>query len=477
MKQIFSWQFTKCIVSMLFFQLVFFHQILLAFDGKGHVAVEDKAYCLLNETEQGRKIIEFLENKGILYKDPYCHTNFPDLSLPRQFAQDRQLYHFMASNKAVLKACKAEGLDERQKILMMEALPPCYEGMYVFFRETLINSPGSKQAGRGIYVLMHLVADSYSSEHVTRAEETEEIITVKGWQLSRFGWPAEAKEILPDSTLALLHKKCDAKGDASWNVGNDICKLSKIGMRAATALKDLLVMVFNSMQPGADREQLYNEFIQIHFRPKGSKAAGVNFIFSSGKQIQYNYETEFKTKEKDLIYRVDGNPKYSLMAILETGEPKNTLGAYGLEFGVYITPTEADNSHALTKQIPVSFGASVTELPQLAKNSTFLKALKVQGFASASLYLPIVPFSLEPRIGLAALPFNSKTYFSVPLGAEFVLNICDGISFDGYRTIFRVALGYEHDFADAMPARNSFYLKMGFCTWQARFVTKKDVSK
>jgi hypothetical protein len=56
----------------------------------------------------------------------------------------------------------------QQRRLLVEVVPDCMEMMYLFFQETLRDSAEASKAGRGICVLMHAVADSYSQEHTPR---------------------------------------------------------------------------------------------------------------------------------------------------------------------------------------------------------------------------------------------------------------------------------------------------------------------
>ena len=89
----------------IFIFIGFFNSIhLFAFDSDGHKAIEKKAYELLRSYSgsgnipDGITIISDLQKRShILFDDNLeTHSNYPDLSLERQFAQNRQMYHFMA---------------------------------------------------------------------------------------------------------------------------------------------------------------------------------------------------------------------------------------------------------------------------------------------------------------------------------------------------------------------------------------------
>lgn len=453
-----------------------FCQSLLAFDSNGHNAIEMQAYFLLKNSPNGEQVLDFLRKRGILYDDLICHSSFPDFSLARQFQQNKQMYHFMASNSAVLNACNEQTKALRQKKLLMAAFPDCYESMYLFYRESILNGIGAKQSGRGVYVLMHIIADSYSSEHATRDILTEEISAIKGWQLSRLCWPHEAKDILPDNTLLLLHRKSHTEGDKSWKDISQPNGMSIIGMQAATTIKDLLILIYNAMQANADLDLLYNKFIQDHFKPFNGQIAGDYFTFPSSKDtLQFNFRSKFinPNDRKDEIYKFDRYPCNSWTLIYQTGTKSSVSGAYGIEYARYISALQADNPSSIITQIPISLGIVLTELNQYAQKTSFIKAIKANAFFSASLSAPIIPFSIEPRLGIAALPFNSKTSLSVPWGAELVTNIFGNFGFpDNYTKRIRIVFGFQHDNQE-LPAKNNFYFKLGFNTWQARFVKEK----
>src|SRR5258706_7910984 len=109
------------------------------FDTKGHKAIESEAYRLLynypgsGTIPNGIQIIKFFTDRNILAGDfPNPHSQFPDLSLERQFAQNRQMYHFMASNHDVMLASGSKGEELQQQQLLLQALPPCLKMIYFF---------------------------------------------------------------------------------------------------------------------------------------------------------------------------------------------------------------------------------------------------------------------------------------------------------------------------------------------------------
>ena len=110
---------------------------------------------------------------GYIKDNEDANSAYPDLDLGRQFLSDRQIYHFMASSRYVMQALrKYDNIDEQQAYILKKALPDCINMVYTLLRETIDNPEGASDAGRGIYVLMHAITDSYSREHTIRAINT-----------------------------------------------------------------------------------------------------------------------------------------------------------------------------------------------------------------------------------------------------------------------------------------------------------------
>jgi hypothetical protein len=274
----------------------------LAYNLKGHAAIERRAYELIKQRPDGLLILNELHQQKVLKEDAahlVPHTTYPDLSFERQFAQDRQVYHFMAPNRSVVRATRlGADLATQQRQLLVEGVPDCMEMMYLFFQETLRNGAEASKAGRGIYVLMHAVADSYSHEHTTRDPATQQLLTVKGWRLARFGWPAAARVLEPPypgshtATMAMLHRVRHAEADRNWALADG--SLSPDAEAAAVAMADLLLTTYAAMQlhgkpPTDATDSLFAGFVQRHSQPLGSAVVGNKFVYppALGGGIQY----------------------------------------------------------------------------------------------------------------------------------------------------------------------------------------------
>ena len=197
------------------------------------------------------------------------HTTYPDLSFERQFAQDWQVYHFMAPNRPVVRAARLPAdRSTQQRQLLIEGVPDCMEMMYLFFQETLRNGAEASKAGRGIYVLMHALADSYSHEHTSRDPATQQLLTVKGWRLARFAWPAAARALEPPypgtqtATMAMVHRVSHAGADRNWAQADG--SLSPDAEAAAGTLADLLLTTHAALQLHAKPPtRAYSELVYV----------------------------------------------------------------------------------------------------------------------------------------------------------------------------------------------------------------------
>ena len=75
------------------------HLPVFAYNLKGHAAIERRAYELIKQRPDGVLILNALHQQKVLKEVAahlHPHTTYPDLSFERQFAQDRQVYHFMS---------------------------------------------------------------------------------------------------------------------------------------------------------------------------------------------------------------------------------------------------------------------------------------------------------------------------------------------------------------------------------------------
>lgn len=447
-----------------------------AYDSEGHKAIEVAAYKLMEKhpaagnIPDGLTIIQYLKDNGFLNADyPQPHNHFPDLSLERQFAQNRQMYHFMASNRDVLAALNVTGEQAQQQKVLFRALQPCLEMIYFFFREIIKNHHGASQSGRGIYVLMHIIADSYSAEYASRDIITGNLITVKGWRLSRLAWPADAKQAEKGKeTLRLLHNSFKTPGDHEWG---DTINLSPMAKKAAESIRDMLITLYMAVQPGGDADKVVSNFIEQHFRPLGSKMNGANFVFpGTTVSIPSSYYNQYEKRPKNTTFKYDRFPQHAWMLSLQPALSNHPfMMAYGIEYSKFITPHAADDKGAFVKRIPVGFGTSLSAIAGMPDLNHFTATLRATGFVSCSFALPLVSANLEPYAGVGMYPFSKTVYTSFAGGADLVWNIGSDwfLPWSKANRSTRLSLGYAFDRWSPLT-KHSFKLKFGFNTWHGR---------
>ena len=485
------------------------HLTSLAYNLKGHAAIERRAYKLIKQRPDGLLILEALHQQKVLKEDAAHlepHTTYPDLSFERQFAQDRQVYHFMAPNRPVVRAARlAADRATQQRQLLIEGVPDCMELMYLFFQETLRNGAEASKAGRGIYVLMHAVADSYSHEHTSRDPATQQLLTVKGWRLARFAWPKAARALEPPypgtqtTTMAMLHRVSRAEADRNWALADG--SLSPDAEAAALALADLLLTTYVAMQlhvkpPTNATDSLFAGFVQRHFQPLGSAVAGNQFVYPlalGNGRIQYlfrqEYNNQFKPKSRALskqkyrdskldTFTFDRFPLRTWYVVAQAGGQKGPGDrGLGAELNWHWTPGGADEKGVILRRIPLGFAVTATEMPRFhrvltadtGEPVTLSSALQIEVlFAPTLLTIPMVNAALQGRVGLGALPFAGQRRWSVVSGADVAWNV--GPDFGThYSHSARLALGYEYD-TSGLPAFHTLSVKLGFNSWQGRVI-------
>lgn len=251
---------------------------VLAFKPEGHAELEALAYGQLAETAEGRKILRELVIAHVLLLAPdstalLTGSGGPDASFERQFDTRNQAFHFMAENGDVIAATKSSN---PKRTLLERALPKNLQLMRLLFNETVENPVGAHQAGRGFYVLLHMVGDSFSREHVERTDN--KLVTIKGWELLGLMWPNVAKESVPSPTkpgaptLSLLHRSFRSGADLDWR---DIAhgQLMPEGRAAVDAMKDLVETIYYAREAvrraggAVERDRRWADFIGRHFQP------------------------------------------------------------------------------------------------------------------------------------------------------------------------------------------------------------------
>ena len=461
-----------------FFMSVFFCiGRVFAYDSPGHKAIESQAYCFFSQMQatsehpDGATMLSYLQQIGVFADNyPAPHSSYPDFSLERQFAQDKQMYHFMASNGAVRRAARLSGVAAiEQHALLMHSLPDCLQMMYFFFQETMLNPKGASQAGRGLYVLIHVVEDSYSPEHTTRDSVTGDLVTIKGWNLSSLFWPPGAKYREPRKHLMrLLHNSRHPDGDASWK-GDKPGGLSPQATLAAHAVADLLKTLYETCNAANSDDQFIASYFATYFRPFGSELQAAIFTFpGTADQITFDFSVLFNTKSgNNTAFAYDRFPKYVLMGTGTTSFSKQVTGAYGISFEQFVTPGAADNLHSMLLRMPYAFGGSLTAINN--SSATFKNNLNIKGFAKTVLSLPLLPTDLEPFFGAGLFPLAGSRHFGALYGIDGAFNLGNDWGIDKITTSLRIAIGFEHDFS-GIPAKNSLTLKIGINSWQGRVI-------
>jgi hypothetical protein len=161
---------------------------------------------------------------------------------------------------------------DRQYALLQKALHENYKLLFFLFNETVHHPVGSRQSGRGLYVLIHIVTDAFSAEHTTR-DTANHLLTVKEWRTNRIGWPPNAREMSSEGEdLALLHRGMFSKTSADdyWATCthkrkkkeiNHKCELSPVELKAGEAVRDLLIAVYQSLQDTSKVEESWSQFV------------------------------------------------------------------------------------------------------------------------------------------------------------------------------------------------------------------------
>lgn len=465
----------------LLISLFTFNPAVHAFDSKGHQYLEQQAYKLLRNYPNGQVILDWLVQNKILSEGLPSRSQYPDNALERQFTQSRQGYHFMTSNFNVLGAAKSKGDLPQQEELLLRSLGPSLQMMYYFFREIIGNPQGASQAGRGIYVLMHIVADSYSTEHTSRDSATTQLRTIKGWKISRLGWPKIATSKEPGKeTLLLLHHGKPAPGDREWFYlnGNDTV-LTAAGMNAAKAMCELLVITYEASRQPASSDALVCHYFEQYFQPYQSSISNKTFVFAgTPKNVHYNFGDHYEANKKAVILHYDRFPFYSLMLTAQSGFSKqNLFNTFGAEIERYISPRAADKAFALIRRTPVGYGFGVVYINNHPPGATFASALRFKGFVSFSFALPLINASLDPHGGISVYPAASSTRFSPHAGLDLVWNPGkDWYFINSHPRTLRLTLGYEYDPWNVF-LQNSIKLKIGYNTWHGRIVVPKRISR
>lgn len=460
-------------IVSLFFTLAI-AQTVFGYDKAGHQAIELRAYDLLKEVKanachpDGPVMYQWLKDHDYLDQAEQPHSSFPDLSMERQFAQDKQMFHFMAATEDVLAACREQTQAGKQHRLLVPSLRACLEMMYYFSKEILFNNRGASDAGRGLYVLIHIVEDSYSSEHSTRDAKTR-LVTIKGWQLSRLSWPSQAKATLPDGTMLLLHNGFDSPGDEGWK-GNLPGNLSPMATAAAEAVSDLLVLFYQSAALKQVADPLIAGYFTRHFYPAYAILQNDHFAFAGQPKddISFDYSGLYEKDPDSVAFKYDRSANITVMAVGATGfSSQQPLAAYGLQWEwFFMAPRAADKKNALLVRLPLAIGASVNEVIRPGRQD-FADNLLTKVYLKTAATLPLIGKNLEPFIGISAFPSRGVRRLNTIIGFDISNAFGKNLGFLGWTVGKRINVGYELDFS-GYPETHNLTLKMGLNTFKGR---------
>jgi len=320
-------------------------------------------------------------------------------------------------------------------------------------------------------VLMHIIADSYSTEHATRDTATEQIITIKGWRASRFDWPDSAKTHgRGNERYLLLHTVKKPTGDDDWGTKDS---LSPTAGKAAEAIKDLLLAIYAAHEAPASADALIGAYFEQHFSPYASTHAGGIYTFPNdpGKAIPYTYDYEYQDNSirKNTLFEYDRYPQWVPMATVQTGLFNNQfIRSYGIEMSYFYSPGAADRPLAFFRQLPYGFGLGLSKLVIPKDHRAFESSLRARLFFTTLIGLPAIGAFVDLHAGAAAFPFVASTHLSALYGADLVWNLGGDFYLHQRATkTFRLALGYEHDNTDQFY-KGTFRVKLGLNTWHGR---------
>ncbi len=465
----------KNIKTIIFWMCIGVNQLAFSHVSEGHERIEKEAYKLLKaqlssgNLPDGLEIFNFLVQHGIIKNDDNANSAYPDLDLGRQFLSDRQIFHFMADNRYVVEALrKFESLETQKQYVLQKALPDGLNMIYTLFREVVDNPEAANKAGRGIYVLMHAIMDSYSREHTIRTTNTFELETIKSWQLSRLYWPKgtkikDEKQSGKAQTLVFLHTNAGL-GDKEWE--DETGKLNKEASQAAKAVKDLLVAIYSSILYKEQEEELIKVFLKTHFKPKNAQVFKDYFELDTVK-IPLSYAEGYLNNYN--VLKLDRYPLFSHMLYFQRTAGLENNSALGYEMAYHVTPRAAFSSTSFFQRIPYGFVIGVNENRNIFNDNKILRTLQFKCLGKLGIYLPLRNLVLEPRLGFCITPFyKNDTQPHLLTGFDVAFNL--GRDNNRKRTK-RFSVGYEYNRIN-FNSYNNISLKVGFNSWQGRVIRK-----
>jgi hypothetical protein len=412
----------------------------------------------------------------MLSADEEAGSDRPDMDLARQFLSDRQIYHFMASCDYVIDAVKTGDLDQQKMALIKKALPDCIHVMYLMMREVLINPVGANQAGRGTYVLIHIVGDSYSREHTIRDPKTGELESIKTWQISKLSWPKAAKvdEPVTDGnapTKVFLHT---AKGEADTEWKLEDGTFSETGKKAIEAVKQLLILLYQAKTNENQSDDYIIQYFKTFFKPKGWSVGKDSFYLPGTEDvIPLTYKTEFEENRMSTI-QYDRYPRHVHQFVVQDDAENVGTPGFGYEYSFNFTPRSSQYKRAFFTRIPYGFFIGVHQNKDWSTNTAFLETMQLRTGTKFGLYFPFANAVIEPRLGYTSFLQSDQTYTHAGIfGADLTFNAFPDFFFrkGGANNSFRLSFGYEY-LTGNLPVNHVLQLKLGLNTWQGRVVKR-----
>lgn len=311
--------------AALFTVLLAVSQSALAFSPVGHDAIEAIAYRELLEAHaiagskvEGLDVLRHLIRAGYLHR-PKCFDDLAgscsldspnrnriapewwptlgsgaaDLVSSRQLGENGQCFHFMAEGRDFFNSPSIIGSDVPSGA-SSDAPHRCIRFLRSTFLELLANPRAADEEFRGVYALLHSIADSFSAAHAERDQE-DRIVFLKPWKLRvwlPYLWHPAAFKYFNHNTH---HDVVDSR-DSGYLDSDSHCMeprhgyeltrtcLSRRGDAAANALRDFLIALYwtdvtQCAGSGPCRPtslSYFDAFVNVHFRlASGDGESGV----------------------------------------------------------------------------------------------------------------------------------------------------------------------------------------------------------
>lgn len=238
----------------------------------------DTPPCFEPRTKVERAKCEVARVERPLVFWPIIGSGEPDLKSSRQFGTNGQCFHFMARSEHVWSS-EPDGVLPVPRKLVEDAYVRCTRALGELFRETVLDPVGANADYRGLYAMLHTVADSFSAAHVERDADWK-ILYLKPWRLRAFlpyavpgRWGAYQYLVGPSHHGVLDERDGEfIKDEPECHVGTHpyavpASCLTPRGSRAAQAMRDLVVTVYRTISAGShDPDSAFEGFVERNLK-------------------------------------------------------------------------------------------------------------------------------------------------------------------------------------------------------------------